>query len=366
MSDPYHSWAPAGAPPPPPPGAYASAPAVPRPPPPPKPAELSAHPDDQLLNARAGLRKTGGPNSDRAKSPVRGTASSVLAGEALFGLNLSSSSLSFLTPEKAQYYKDIFDEAGPVLPRFASERGFLEHEKALAEFKKTGCPDDFVQMIWALCNVTPSPGYTLPEFCLAMSLCERAAADPDGEIPTHLDDLVIKEVQIASGYTAPEDKRPAASPSSAAGRTLPAPEVGAARPMRPEVQTGRAKDAENPFRAMMRTPEAPAQPAAAPPPPPPDDGPIPRAERQKAADLFGALKGDDNLIDGLTVKELFTEYGLPDSALAQAWDLCSRTVPGKLTQGEFAVALHLVDGLKAGTPLPAALDPGLLGVLAGR
>lgn len=148
----------------------------------------------------------------------------------------------------------------------------------------------------ALCNVSPSPGYTLPEFCLAMHLAEQAARNPDSDqIPT-LDDTIIREVQIASGYTPPEPKPTTGhSPNSSARPPVVMPEPGAARPLRPEVQTGRAKDAENPFRAMMRSGESPNVQTVVDVV---EQGPISAEGLRKADDLFGALKGEDGYMDG--------------------------------------------------------------------
>ncbi len=125
-----------------------------------------------------------------------------------------------------------------------------------------------------------------------MSLCERAAADPDHALPD-LDDSVIKEVQIASGYVAPESKKPAASTSSGSSRPAVSPEPGASNPMRTTVDTGRAKDAENPFRAMMSTGGSVQAPTVME-----ERGPVSAETLRKADDLFGAMQGEDGMIDG--------------------------------------------------------------------
>lgn len=75
---------------------------------------------------------------------------------------------------------------------------FVE-DKALSRLAATGCPPDTLQLIWALCNVSPSPGYTLPEFCLAMHLCEKAARGE--QVPEMLDEGVVREVQLARYVT---------------------------------------------------------------------------------------------------------------------------------------------------------------------
>jgi hypothetical protein len=124
-----------------------------------------------------------------------------------------------------------------------------------------------------------------------MSLCERAAADPDHALPD-LDDAVIKEVQIASGYVAP-DKKPSPSTSSGgSSRPVVRPEPGASNPMRTTVDTGRAKDAENPFRAMMASNSVPSPPVIE------ERGPVSAETLRKADDLFGAMAGADGMMDG--------------------------------------------------------------------
>lgn len=59
------------------------------------------------------------------------------------------------------------------------------------------------------------------------------------------------------------------------------------------------------------------------------------------------------------MKDIFTQYSLPDPHLARIWDLVSHSVPGKLTRGEFRVALHLVESGE----VPERLGEGLVGVL---
>ncbi|XP_074658567.1 intersectin-1-like isoform X3 [Tubulanus polymorphus] len=63
---------------------------------------------------------------------------------------------------------------------------------------------------------------------------------------------------------------------------------------------------------------------------------------------------------GLEAKNILMQTGLPHQLLAQIWNLSDIDNDGKLTQDEFCVAMHLVDCVRIGQPLPQTLPPDLM------
>jgi epidermal growth factor receptor substrate 15 len=58
--------------------------------------------------------------------------------------------------------------------------------------------------------------------------------------------------------------------------------------------------------------------------------------------------------------EFFQNSRLPESELAQIWDLADVEQRGKLSRDEFAVAMHLIHKRIAGQPIPRQLPATLL------
>lgn len=68
----------------------------------------------------------------------------------------------------------------------------------------------------------------------------------------------------------------------------------------------------------------------------------------------------DGFVTGAAAKPVLTASGLPSSTLRKIWDLSDIDRDGALDLEEFVVAMALIDMIKGGTELPAALDPRLV------
>lgn len=90
-----------------------------------------------------------------------------------------------------------------------------------------------------------------------------------------------------------------------------------------------------------------------------DDGPIPREDRVKAAEVFGTLGPADGKITGKAASSVLVQSKLPRDILSKVWVLADRDKDGHLTEEEFAIALWLVRIAVEGKPLPYALPPSL-------
>lgn len=58
--------------------------------------------------------------------------------------------------------------------------------------------------------------------------------------------------------------------------------------------------------------------------------------------------------------EFFQNSRLPETELAQIWDLADTQQRGKLSREEFAVAMHLIHKRLAGQPIPRQLPATLI------
>ena len=70
--------------------------------------------------------------------------------------------------------------------------------------------------------------------------------------------------------------------------------------------------------------------------------------------------GQDGLVSGAGAKDVLLESGLDVGVLRGIWDLADIDRDGFLDRDEFAVAMYLMQQVKAGKPLPLALAPNTI------
>ena len=68
----------------------------------------------------------------------------------------------------------------------------------------------------------------------------------------------------------------------------------------------------------------------------------------------------DGFVNGLEVKDIFLQSGLPQNVLAHVWSLADSDGAGKLNREQFAVAMWLIKQTLAGVELPASLTPEMM------
>jgi hypothetical protein len=227
----------------------------------------------------------------------------------------------------------------------------------------------------ALCNVSPSPGYTLPEFCLAMHMCNELVSNPDDPTPDSIDDSIVEEVQLASGYVDPTRKP---------GRV----EAGASRPWRPKVDLGKGL---KPTDSSHRSSASPIQSTSPPVSPrvhqslnpstsvhnqstgvnsqptivnnqstrPVSSNPFrdepaetESSDASRFAEIFNAMSttiSGQPMMSGTTARDVFMQFNVGEDVLAKVWDVCSKTVPGHLSKEEFVKAMVLTEKVSNGS-----------------
>ena len=73
--------------------------------------------------------------------------------------------------------------------------------------------------------------------------------------------------------------------------------------------------------------------------------------------VFAATKDKPAALSGGRAKEKWTSLGLEGAVLAQVWALANERVPGELDVYEHRVAMYLIDLVRSGAAVPAAVPP---------
>jgi len=211
-----------------------------------------------------------------------------------------------------------------------------------------------------------------------MHMSEEQAAVPDRAVPDAIDEAIVREVQLASGYV---DRR---------AHTGTAPEAGARRAWRPTLDAG--KRSPNPTRHEPPLTEPPlseppltepplSQPPRHEPPrhepprhePPRHEPPrheplassnpfraptLPPEDVARFGDVFDALAPPSAtpMLTGTHIRPLLLQFNLPEPTLARVWDVCNTTAPAHLTKPEFVKAMCLAQMLANGSLTPDAID----------
>uniref|UniRef100_A0A3Q3H0Z7 Epidermal growth factor receptor pathway substrate 15 like 1 n=1 Tax=Kryptolebias marmoratus TaxID=37003 RepID=A0A3Q3H0Z7_KRYMA len=89
---------------------------------------------------------------------------------------------------------------------------------------------------------------------------------------------------------------------------------------------------------------------------------VPVTDREKYKDLFKKTDVDNNgFITGTDIIEIFMQSNLSQSMLAQIWGLADTKQTGKLTQEQFALAMHLIQQkVNKGIDPPSTLAPDMI------
>jgi hypothetical protein len=85
------------------------------------------------------------------------------------------------------------------------------------------------------------------------------------------------------------------------------------------------------------------------------------AERSRYGLQFGTLdRTKTGYLTGTEVRPVLNQSGLGQAVLAKIWTLADVDKDGRLSQDEFAIAVHLIEKAKKGLTLPITLPPELL------
>ncbi|KAM3725267.1 Intersectin-1 [Dirofilaria immitis] len=90
------------------------------------------------------------------------------------------------------------------------------------------------------------------------------------------------------------------------------------------------------------------------------DWTIPHHNKLKYCQQFNQLdKSRIGSLSGVHARNILAQSQLPNSVLAEIWNLSDYNKDGRLSVEEFCVAMHLIDSVKAGYLLPKTLPPEL-------
>ena len=87
---------------------------------------------------------------------------------------------------------------------------------------------------------------------------------------------------------------------------------------------------------------------------------IPRAHMDNFMVYFSKLdRKQRGYVSGSAIGRYFRKSGLGESVLAQVWDLSDVDNDGRLRHEEFCIAMHLINCMRQGAPLPTRLPDSL-------
>ncbi|KAG0050053.1 hypothetical protein BGZ83_005174 [Gryganskiella cystojenkinii] len=284
-----------------------------------------------------------GPKSTELTSATTSTSAPVTA--------QSTGSDPAVTNEDRAKYGGMFMACGP-------NNGLLEGEKAREVFMKSKLSVEKLSQIWALADTKERGSLDITDFTIAMYYIQHTMDGSIKTLPAKLPPAVLKAC---------------AGPASAS--ILMASPVMSSQAI-PRQSTGNNMSIHNPLVARQLTGSvsmtssplgkqntggvnlygAPSLSTEVP-------WDISADEKAKFDRFFDKLDTDhDGVIGGEEAGQFFMNSRLPETVLAQIWDLSDITGTGSLSRDEFAVAMFLINrknatGAAVPKTLPASLVP---------
>ncbi|KAG0285644.1 hypothetical protein BGZ96_010132 [Linnemannia gamsii] len=240
-------------------------------------------------------------------------------------------------------YANMFMACGPV-------SGLLDGDKAREVFLKSKLPVDKLSQIWGLADTKARGSLDLTDFTIAMFYIQRTMDGSISSLPTTLSASVLK---AAAGPAAGVGlmSSPVLSGQTLA-RQVTGGNMGIHNPAIARQMTGSMGLSSSPL-AKQNTGGLSA-----------DSIPweITPEEKTKFDRFFDQLDvNGDGLVEGEEAGRFFMNSRLPESVLAQIWDLSDITKTGSLSKDEFAVAMLLINRKNASNaPIPKTLPLSLI------
>lgn len=217
-----------------------------------------------------------------------------------------------LTPDEKKLYSQLFKSLDP------EGAGVVTGEKARATFEKSGLPPSVLGEIWQIADQNNLGFLTQFGFCLAMRLIgytqagqhpTASLADSPGPLPKFIN-LTMPTPREALQPQSTNNSFMQTQPSSAVPQSA------------------------NSLNTQQQGPIAP----------------VSVTDFQKFSQLFIKTVGSPNgELSGNKAREIFMKAKLPTSTLGHVWSLVDKDNLGKLDQGAFVIAMHLIQGLLNGT-----------------
>ncbi|KAG9071538.1 hypothetical protein KI688_005750 [Linnemannia hyalina] len=297
-------------------------------------AQNGKTPSIALINADAPLPHFDGVTPAKTDSPLSGSTPVV---------SHSTGSDPTISESDRTKYANMFMAVGPV-------GGLLDGDKAREVFLKSKLPVDKLSQIWGLADTKLRGSLDLTDFTIAMFYIQRTMDGSISTLPTTLPPSVLK-----------------AAAGSAAGVGLMSSPVLSAQTLARQV-TGGSLGIQNPAvtRQMTGSMSLSSSPLAKQNTGGLSADSIPWEitpdEKAKFDRFFDQLDANgDGFIEGEEAGRFFMNSRLPESVLAQIWDLSDITKTGSLNKDEFAVAMLLINRKNASNaPIPKTLPLSLV------
>ncbi|KAF9545549.1 hypothetical protein EC957_010858 [Mortierella hygrophila] len=291
-------------------------------------------PTRDLIHIVAPLPHFEGITPAKINSPLSGSTSVV---------SHSTGSDPIISESDRTKYANMFMAVGPV-------GGLLDGDKAREVFLKSKLPVDKLSQIWGLADTKVRGSLDLTDFTIAMFYIQRIMEGSISTPPATLPPSVLK-----------------AAAGSAAGVGLMSSPVLSAQTLARQV-TGGNMGIQNPAitSQMTGSMSLSSSPLAKENTGGLSDDSIPweitPEEKAKFDRFFDQLDAnDDGVVEGEEAGRFFMNSRLPDSILAQIWDLSDITKTGSLNKDEFAVAMFLINRKNASNnPIPKTLPLSLV------
>ncbi|KAL1921127.1 uncharacterized protein VTP21DRAFT_10843 [Calcarisporiella thermophila] len=273
----------------------------------------------------------------------------------LDGINLEArssnrdSTLS-VSPEERAKYTDMFTKTSPV-------NGLLDGEKAREIFMKSKLPLDVLAQIWNLADVRKAGNLNQTEFIIAMHFIYRILDGTIKNLPPQL-----PKTLYSSAQGTPSSPTVAASPNFPRGiSSSPQPVVRHMTGTPPAVVNRHFTGSNTGLQRHMTGGGHPVSTGGYTGKFEQMEWDVTPEERQKYSKIFENL---DNMkqgyINGNDAVQFFISSKLPESDLFRIWNLSDINKSGRLSQEEFAVAMHLIHKKLTGSELPESLPESLV------
>ncbi|RKP26413.1 hypothetical protein SYNPS1DRAFT_27893 [Syncephalis pseudoplumigaleata] len=316
--------------------------------------------------------------------PVPGTGPPPGSGPA-YGLP-TTEPLNFIRPLDQRKFEQLF--AGGSLDGLR-----IGGDAARDILQRSKLPNAVLARIWSLADTRNAGSLTFPEFAVAMYLANLAVQGTDvpDQLPARIRDEVSRIMNAPGGLVRVTDPGkglnphgvplsgpvqmtnvqampvntmqappPPSSSSSSAAAIMPMGALSTYGPSSGGVGVGNYGSQLQPYQASA---PSNALPGSFMPPGSASNVPWAVTPEEKAAydQVFAAWDTRGiGFISGETARQIFSQSGLGQSALAQVWQLADIHNHGKLNADEFAVAMHLIHRALAGQPVPYRLSPDLI------
>ncbi|KAF9434224.1 hypothetical protein BGZ76_008363 [Entomortierella beljakovae] len=260
-----------------------------------------------------------------------------------------------LTPEDKTKYGGMFVACGPI-------GGLLEGDKAREVFLKSKLPVDKLSQIWSLADTKQRGSLDMTDFTIAMYYIQHTMDGSIKNLPSVLPQSVLKACSGSGGGATGLVASPVLSAqtinrqltgnninmhSNTIARQLTGNLGGTPNPLSKQ-NTGGANNIFGSASASSVTSSIPWD--------------VTPEEKIKFDRFFDQLDSNgDGIIEGEEAGKFFMNSRLPETVLAQIWDLSDITGTGSLTKDEFAVAMLLINRKNAtGAPIPKSLPLSLV------